>query len=631
MAQTQHALHLPEIAFQVVQYLETNDVMACSLVCKDFHASFEPFVWMNVHLGTLSDYETKATRHLQPLARFISGSPCSAVNHQKEPLGYATRQDRIQQGLQRIAPWIRSLAIHFHVSPPQLKFSNRCTGVTTLDIAGIYCNDQFGETYWNDVEELLRQNSACLRSLTLVARQQRGDGQIRGQSLVRFFLTCAQLSNLSILKINVAEVSQQDMEVLWGIGQQLETLELTYIWMESKPIQNSGTSAPETTSESNQSQAGDHVTHKEEASTPTPAVRFPKLRKLTLEKLRMEPEDQFEQFIVHCPLLESLIWVTQCSRPFVQTFCDPLTAKKTWPCLDWIEIVCDDQYITDKVHAQLLESAPRSLRCLDVNVSSLEEATFNLYREHGHFKTLTKVVLTLPDIPSSSPQSSLRSVSSKQVQEVLESCPLLEHIVGVIITAQDIIQGKPWVCHRLTWFQVMIGLELSASNHVQAGAGAGGGGGRTGVRYSKEQKAQCHQIFERLGQLKQLTMLDMRLHNQDLDLHRRYSKFTSLPLRLRMGLGHLSTLKNLNGIGYHGPQEIQVVDMEWILQHWKNLWYILGSEGCLSVNWTRTSEGVVDERSRFVWESVKERDLHTLPSLAFDTTVRQFEVGVEFD
>ncbi|KAI8352402.1 hypothetical protein B0O80DRAFT_87402 [Mortierella sp. GBAus27b] len=627
MAQTQHALHLPEIAFQVVQYLGTNDVMACSLVCKDFHASFEPLVWMNVHLGTFSSNETKATRYLYPLARLISVSPRSADKHQMEPLGHLARQDRIQQSLQRIAPWIRSLTTRSHVSPPRLEFSNRCTGITTLDIAGVYYNDRFDEKYWNDVEALLRQNSACLRSLTLAKWRQNGDGRGRGQPLGRIFLTCAQLSNLSILKINVAKVSQRDMEALWGVGQQLETLELTYIWMESKPTSESN---------QNQSQAGDHVTREEEAPTTTittPAVRFPKLRKLRLEHLKMKPEDQFGQFIVHCPLLESLIWNTRCSRPFVQMFCDPLTAN-TWPCLDWIEIVCDDRYITDKVRAQLLASAPRSLRCLNANVSSLEEATFNLYRELGHFKTLTKVVLTLPNVTSSSsPQSSPGSVSSKQVQEVLESCPLLEYIAGVIIVAQDIIQGRPWVCHRLRWFQVMIGLEPSASNHVQAGAGgaggAGGGGGRTGIRYTKEQKVQCHQIFERLGQLKQLATLDMRLHNR-IGLHQ-YIHITSLPLRLRMGLGHLSTLRNLDYIGYHGSQEIQVVDMEWILQHWKNLWYILGSEGCLSVNWTRTSEGVVDERSRFVWESVNQRGLYIVPSLAFDTTVRQFEVGVEFD
>ncbi|KAG0198766.1 hypothetical protein BGX31_004472, partial [Mortierella sp. GBA43] len=335
-------------------------------------------------------------------------------------------------------------------------------------------------------------------------------------------------------------VSERDMEALWEIGQQLEILELTNLKKEDMSIQNSGTSAPETTSESNQnlSQAGDHVIHEEEASattattaTSTPAVRFPKLRKLKLEKLDMEPWDELGYFIDQCPLLQTLIWSSQCDGTFLGIFCDRLAAG-TWPCLDWIEIVCCKRNVTEHEHATLLKSSPRSLRCLDVNVQRLEGKTFNLYRELGHFKTLTKVVLELPNIP----ESSLGSVISKQVQEVLESCPLLEHIEAVNITAQDIIQGKPWVCHRLKVFQVMIGLELSDSNHVQAG-------GRAGIKYTKDQRTQFRHIFERLGQLKQLTVLDMRLDNWD--LYRRYTKFTSLPLRLSMGLGHLSTLKNL--------------------------------------------------------------------------------------
>ncbi|KAI8352406.1 hypothetical protein B0O80DRAFT_499697 [Mortierella sp. GBAus27b] len=624
MAQTQHALHLPEITFQVVQYLETSDVIACSLVCKDFRASFEPFVWMNICLGTFSVFEAIQARCEQPLAKYIS---ISIRGCRADMAGHA-RQDRILQGLQRIAPWIRSLTIRAHVFPRQLKFANRCAGVNTLFLAGIPHNDQFDESYWNDVEALLRQNSACLQSLTLVGwRERYSDGKL-GQPLWRPLLTCAQHSNLSTLKLHSVMVSERDMEALWEIGQQLEILELTNLKKEDMSIQNSGTSAPETTSESNQnlSQAGDHVIHEEEASattattaTSTPAVRFPKLRKLKLERLDMEPWDELGYFIDQCPLLQTLIWSSQCDKPFLGIFCDRLAAG-TWPCLDWIEIVCSKRNVTEHEHAALLKSSPRSLRCLDVNVQRLEGKTFNLYRELGHFKTLTKVVLELPNIP----ESSLGSVISKQVQEVLESCPLLEHIVAVNIIAQDIIQGKPWVCHRLKVFQVMIGLELSDSNHVQAG-------GRAGIKYTKDQRTQFRHIFERLGQLKQLTVLDMRLINQDLNLHHRYSNFTSLPLRLSMGLGHLSTLKNLEVIGYYGPQEIQVVDMEWILQHWKNLRHIQGTTGYITVNWTGTPDGVVDERSRLIQESLRERGLQLTINPDFGLTARQSAEGVEFD
>ncbi|KAG0201446.1 hypothetical protein BGX31_003819, partial [Mortierella sp. GBA43] len=444
-------------------------------------------------------------------------------------------------------------------------FSNRCTEVNTLDIEGVPCNKQFDEAYWNDVEALLRQNSACLRSLTLWGWCQSDGYRDIGQPIWKPLSTCAQHSNLSTLKIHSVTISRRDMQAFWGIGQQLEILELTDTKADYREI--------------------------ELTTTPTPAVRFPKLRKLRLENLDMAPAEQLRQFVVHCPLLQSLTWSAEFSEYLMHSFGYHLDG--TWPCLDWIDIVCTNRHVADQEYAKLLEKGPRSLRCLNVNVSSLEEPTFNLYRELGHFKTLTKIVLIPPSAPSL--QSSPGSVNSKQVQEVLESCPLLDHIAAVIIMAQDIIQGKPWVCHRLRWFQVTIGLETSDNNQdSQAG--------------NEDRRTQSQQIFERLGQLKQLTVLDMGVHNQL--LNRQYvMRFTSPPLTLEMGLGHLSTLRELELIGFHGSQEIEVVDMEWMLQNWMDLRCIHDSGGTLTVKWTKTSDGVIDERSRLVWETLKWRDL----------------------
>ncbi|KAI8345556.1 hypothetical protein B0O80DRAFT_520472 [Mortierella sp. GBAus27b] len=78
------------------------------------------------------------------------------------------REDRILQFLQRIAPWIRSLAIHSHHSSRQLRLGNQCTNINTLLIAAPPFNGQFGEDYWSDCEALVQQNSTYLRSLTLV-------------------------------------------------------------------------------------------------------------------------------------------------------------------------------------------------------------------------------------------------------------------------------------------------------------------------------------------------------------------------------------------------------------------------------------------------------------------------------
>ncbi|KAI8352422.1 hypothetical protein B0O80DRAFT_530350, partial [Mortierella sp. GBAus27b] len=126
-AQRPHALSVPEVLFEIARYLETiNDLIACSLVCKNFHAAFEPYIWTNIHLGRPPTLGRWRERHQEPLTRFVNLKPRHGDVHQKE-LGHTTRQERILQGLQRIAPWIRSLAVRGHSFPRQWRLGDQCT------------------------------------------------------------------------------------------------------------------------------------------------------------------------------------------------------------------------------------------------------------------------------------------------------------------------------------------------------------------------------------------------------------------------------------------------------------------------------------------------------------------------
>ncbi|KAG0223273.1 hypothetical protein BGX31_008585 [Mortierella sp. GBA43] len=604
MAQHHHALDLPEIIFQIGRHLELlEDVVACSLVCKRFHAFLEPYVWMSVHIGRLAPRDRRRLRRQEPLARLINLKALHGNMHPKEP-GHTERQDRILQGLQRMAPWIRNLSIRGHYLPSQLALVDRCAGINTLHIAGVPRRDLFNETYWNDCEALLRQNSACLRSLTLVRWDIHDHCPV--QPIWRPLLACAQHTNLSTLRIRKSRISEHGLQVIWGICQ-LEILELRSLDMEDESTRLSGPSATGTmmshshNGEQVATSAPHTLTHGASTnwSTPTIAtttVRFPKLRELTLARLSIESEYQLEQFIIHCPLLQTLSWSAMHSQPCWQQFCGYFAAS-TWSHLDWIEIKNERTLISDQDHALLLQSAPRPLRRLEVDIGTLEQTTFNIYRERGHFATLTKVDLThsVFTLPAWSSTSSALSLISKQVQEVLESCPMLEHIIALVIFARDIIQGKPWVCRQLRIFKVMINMEPSGGICSQEGK-------QTGIKYSKDQRIQCHQIFERLGQLRQLTVLNMRLYDENLYFDSD-TNFTSLPWRLEMGLGYLSTLRKLESIGHHGSQEIRVVDMEWMLQHWKNLRTITG--GRFSLKCCKTLEGAPDDR--LVMETLKAR------------------------
>ncbi|KAI8352414.1 hypothetical protein B0O80DRAFT_499706 [Mortierella sp. GBAus27b] len=608
MAQHHHALNLPEVLFQIARQLDSHeDVVACSLVCKSFRASFEPYLWMNVHLE-FANTKLRGTYRQDPLTRVITLPPWPVRYRQHEQGQVSLEEDRILNGLQRVAPWIRSLAVLDHSFPGQLRLGDRCTGITSLYIAGIPCDERFHETYWNDCEALLTQNSAGLRSLTLVSWTGCNGYYYDGQPLWRPLLTCVQHANLTTLRIKYGGISKRKLEAFLRIYWQLEILELMGVHIQNTPTHSSHNSPSQVGhelmfEEQVSTSVIDSLTDETSTSSSTPAiattttVRLPKLRELTLDMNDVDSEYQLEQILLHCPLLQILVWRTARSNSHVRRFCEYLAAQ-TWPCLDWIEIESGEGCTTDQEHALLLQSAPRPFRCLDANTRSLEEQTFNLYRDRGHFATLTKIdlresmALSLPPPPG----SSVITVISRRVQEVLESCPALEHMVAVILNGQDIIQGKPWVCRRLRKFEVMINMQLSDNSHTRDRK-------RKRFKYTDEDKRQCYQIFEQLGQLSQLTVLDMRLYWSRW-IRRSGIKAISLPLRLRMGLGYLSTLRNLEVIGYHGSQEIRVGDLEWMLQHWTKLQKI---QGTLSVKWSRTSEGVPDERSRLVMETLKAR------------------------
>ncbi|KAI8345574.1 hypothetical protein B0O80DRAFT_504256 [Mortierella sp. GBAus27b] len=98
MARISHALGLPEVTFRVAQYLELDDLTACSLASKAFYASFAPYLWENIHLDIFSPPEIATMHYQEPLARLIALEPAPTDNLLQEQ--HPPRHDRIQQFLQ---------------------------------------------------------------------------------------------------------------------------------------------------------------------------------------------------------------------------------------------------------------------------------------------------------------------------------------------------------------------------------------------------------------------------------------------------------------------------------------------------------------------------------------------------
>ncbi|KAG0215193.1 hypothetical protein BGX31_000899 [Mortierella sp. GBA43] len=439
------------------------------------------------------------------------------------------------------APRIRSLSIYPYYFGCRMTLSDQCTNLHSLLVQAPTYMVPFEEEDWNTCEALLRRNLDGLRSLTLRDWCERF--RIPCMPMFSPLRTCAQHPNLSTLRMQSGTLSALSLEAFWTICRHLEILELTEMDMSVLT-----------------------------AAAAAAVVRFPKLRELTLDRIKLMPSHQMEKLILHCPMLHTLVWRLQDYSISMSQFCDHLEAQ-AWPHLDSLEITGQSNIIRVQEYALLLQSAKRPFRFLDLYLEAVDQVSFDLLRKGGHFETLTKVDLSVP-LRTPDHQGSMAYkigvAPSKWIREVLESCPSLEHIAGTTISGQDIIDSQLWVCHRLKKFEVLICMDITKPQTARA-------------VYTEDDKRQCHQVFERLSQLRQLKVLNM---GTPFLLGNLNETPVTLPLDLRMGLGHLSTLRDLEWIEYHGTQRMRLVDVEWMLRHWTKLRAVKGEQPTMKISKT---------------------------------------------
>ncbi|KAI8345562.1 hypothetical protein B0O80DRAFT_534262 [Mortierella sp. GBAus27b] len=555
MAHIPHALGLPEITFRVAQYLDRDDFTACSLVCKSFYASFASYLWENIRLGVLPASEKKRAQNQEPLAKFIS--PDAKILYDFPQEQQSSQQHEILQLLHRIAPWIRSLSLYSAYFAFNWTPGDQCNNLHSLLLSLPTFAMPSGETSWNACEALVRQNSNSLRSLTLIEWRECFGDSVR--PIWSPLHTCAQHSNLTTLKMQRGTLRAQDLEAFLTICQQLEILELTAMDMTALLVPSNESST--------QTEEGVHHENRPSLSITSAAVRFPKLRELTLDKIKLIPKYLIKELILHCPMLHTLVWRLNGGMFSLNDLCDYFEAQ-SWPYLDSLVITGHSNVVHTQEHIRFLQSIKRPFKLMDLCLWALTQRSFDLLREGGHFETLTKINLTTQFMTVDQQESIIdgtQATASKRIIEVLESCPSLEHIVAKEVKGQDIIDSKPWACHRLKTFEVLISMDLPEQS-------------TTRVLYTEDEKRQCHQVFERLSQLRRLKVLNMRNQYQGRCLR---GSPVCIPLDLRMGLGRLSTLRDLEWIGYQGPQNMRMVDVEWMLQHWSRLRKMTGRKPAL--------------------------------------------------
>ncbi|KAG0220901.1 hypothetical protein BGX31_010401 [Mortierella sp. GBA43] len=273
-------------------------------------------------------------------------------------------------------------------------------------------------------------------------------------------------------------------------------------------------------------------------------MEFPCLKKLSVTKFFENPVPVILDFMIKCPNLTDFHWNDgpKSMRGFIGFY--DLMAVKTWPHLRTLSLpwcIANDEVILklfagiqQAIHLQL--QMPPSL-----GPSSLEIL-------QPHFSTLRKI--DLRNRPND-------FVICPLAQEILSSCPVLEDFRSTQIQATTIAEGRPWVCLRLQELHLDIWFNPNTIHDTQP---------------------HVLDNLSKLTRLRSLTVWSDPMY-RNMDRNER----VAMDLRLKYGLGKLSTLRSLEYISWgRSEQWMGEHECQWILDHWKSMWIVSGKFNALA-------------------------------------------------
>ncbi|KAG0226494.1 hypothetical protein B0O80DRAFT_469621 [Mortierella sp. GBAus27b] len=268
-----------------------------------------------------------------------------------------------------------------------------------------------------------------------------------------------------------------------------------------------------------------------------PDVTFPRLRELEVTNSGHKELDFFVKLMKQCPNLGSVICHSNYGT--ASRFITGIAGyfRKRWRHLQHVELRLRE--ITSTQLHGIFKKAPM-ITAFD---ASIKDNFDHVHMEsfQSHFSCLRHLHIKPP-----------RNNITRLAQEIMSSCPLLETLEAPLVSAQDVVKGRPWVCLKLRILRVGISFEPS----------------------TKDSAPLLHLqplVYERLSKLVNL---------EELCISRRF-KYPSLDLRLECGLDKLSTLRYLDTIIFHSTkQKMSHVEIDWILEHWKNIRTIEGKLHC---------------------------------------------------
>lgn len=296
-------------------------------------------------------------------------------------------------------------------------------------------------------------------------------------------------------------------------------------------------------------------------AVPSPilsALTFPRVRRLNLQTTssaqprEVKPQDHL-LLMKACPQLKHLTWD---AIPYSSTSTSSASAllsdfrqaieQNHWPYLDSLEF----SRLYNKLGKELvllLQAFPNPLTALRLKTCAFNSRVLALLKDKK-FESL-RILKIYANC----------GITSKATLDILTSCPNIEVFRSTHIFASDINPSKPWVCKRLRSLTVCFIHRESTPNRV----------------------ALDQQVYTQLAKLTDLTRLDLGQYSMgytisDPEFHLK-DAMNTLDLRLKAGLGQLSTLTKLRFFGYANSFQVTgQAELSWMMEHWRELRTLIG-------------------------------------------------------
>ncbi|KAF8978392.1 hypothetical protein BGZ46_006509 [Entomortierella lignicola] len=572
---------LPEILSGIAIYLDAVDVYSCSRVSRSFYTSFSPFVWQDLHFGDFDDSNILA-RYIS-LRRVTAKSPDGSKQAEIDNLAL-----QLVNFLKSKSHLVKSISIHSQDSIIPLQLGRECTQLNSIMVEGLSADETSTHQpeYWAYCKEMLRRNQSQLRSLSLRNWEWVLTKEIYpGQPTWHPLLTCSQAWNLKSLSLDRCSIHNQYLPTFWSICARLETLRMYQVYFNS--------SLPHHVGYDNKD-AGNHDT----VVHSTNLVRFPRLKEFYLGDIYIQ--DPLRSLICHCPVLQTLNWSIWRSHSnyatMVSDFKDLFLAS-TWPDLRSVTMPNVNVSVTDEEFRRLLQTSHQSIRLLEFGRN-----LFSAFR----YETIKAPVTTYSSTLQTINFSTFPRHTSVRVIDTLTICSGLQKLFANTVSATDLIESKPWVCHSLQELGVFI--DMGFPNRAPF------------RRFTEEELNICRSVFQRLAFLKNLRVLDLLNSYRRSDnssglispIHH-LDEIAPLPMRLKAGLQLLAELRKLENVSFWGGRnKVHMQELSWMADNWKELKNVAGKWWII----TGTQDDVRDD---YLWKGklrdfLKSRGVSTIGS-----------------